>query len=263
MLIMIKEAPLSIQDNRFYGRRVGRNATTYRTSLAHMLPPWALSLEQLQATTNLAALFDNSCRTFWMEIGFGNGEHMLELARRHPEVGVIGVEPFVNGLVHCLKEIEETPPIYTGHLRLIPEDVRSFLPLFPCASFAKICILFSDPWPKKRHAKRRLINSSFLETLSRLLQVGGELILAHDHLPYVAEILELLEAQQTLVWKAGVRSLEMKEWPSWPDDWPMTRYGAKALKEGRPLAFFVWEKQSSLTRKACEMVSTIPTSISE
>jgi tRNA (guanine-N7-)-methyltransferase len=176
-----------------------------------------------------------------MEIGFGHGEHTAALLRAHPSVGVIGVEAYKGGVTALLKTVRAAQDSYEGRLRIVPEDVRTYLPLFPRAQLARIYVLFSDPWPKKRHHKRRLVDAGFLTHCAQLLKPGGLLIVAHDDVPYMTAILELLNAQETFVWHEGART-PTEPWAPWPAAWPLTRYGAKALDQGRALAFSSWSK---------------------
>jgi tRNA (guanine-N7-)-methyltransferase len=226
---------------RFYGRRVGRKSASRRAFIEENLKGFSLTPDTLSPSVPLENLFSHRVKKIALEIGFGAGEHLIQQLLNDPHLGMIGVEPFQDGMAHALKNAQAHASI-EGRLKLVPEDIRLLLPLFPKEAFEKIFILFSDPWPKKRHQKRRLLQPPFLETCATLLKSGGQLLIAHDHIGYIEEIWRILNTQDTLIYREGLQSLNPPDWPSWPPHWPMTRYGKKALAQGRSLAFFVWEK---------------------
>jgi len=228
---------------QFYGRRRGRVRRGERVSPElHASPSWTLSGKELAQLRALQECFSPTCRELWMEVGFGYGENTQGLLDAHPHVGCLGFEPFVTGVSAFLKRISKDPAAYQGRLRVIGEDVRPFLPTLPAQQFHRIYVLFSDPWPKKRHHKRRLLNEDFLTQCARLLVTGGKLVLAHDHRSYLEEVLTLLAHHPCFRWTTGARTGE-EDLP-WPQDWPLTRYGAKALAKGASLGFSVWETTS-------------------
>ncbi len=230
-----------MRQERFYGRRVGRKSACRRAFIEENLKGFSLTPDTLSPLIPLENLFSDTVKTIALEIGFGSGEHLIQQLLNDPHLGMIGVEPFQDGMAHALKNAQAHASI-EGRLKLVQEDIRLLLPLFPKEVFDKIFILFSDPWPKKRHQKRRLLQPPFLETCTTLLKSGGQLLMAHDHTGYIEDIWGMLHAQDTLIYREGLQSLSPTEWPSWPPHWPMTRYGKKALAQGRSLAFFVWEK---------------------
>jgi tRNA (guanine-N7-)-methyltransferase len=165
----------------------------------------------------------------WLEVGFGGGEHALAQIERFPSAGLIACEVFVNGICSLLSRLvpeggEGDAPL-PANLRLWPDDARSLLRMLPQGSLRRVFLLFPDPWPKARHAKRRFVHPAFLPVLARVLESGAEWRVASDDPTYQAWVTEVMAAQELFVAAppAGIR----------PEGWPPTRYEAKALREGR------------------------------
>ncbi|MBT7361074.1 MAG: tRNA (guanosine(46)-N7)-methyltransferase TrmB, partial [Rhodospirillaceae bacterium] len=155
------------EDPRFHGRRRGRKLRPGQERLLETyLPEIQVNAPADGAAVVPAALFQPEMREVWLEIGFGAGEHLAWQAVRNPDIGIIGAEPFLNGVARLLSEIADDRP---GNIRIHPDDVRPLLPRFADASLARVFILFPDPWPKLRHNRRRLINTQLLDTLARLM----------------------------------------------------------------------------------------------
>ncbi|MGE0700927.1 MAG: tRNA (guanosine(46)-N(7))-methyltransferase TrmB [Hyphomicrobiaceae bacterium] len=171
--------------------------------------------------------------SIWLEIGFGGGEHLLWQARNHPDVGLIGAEPFEDGVVKVLTAIEDEG---LGNIRVHADDVRDVLRWLPEASIGRAFVLFPDPWPKRRHIKRRLVNRHLLGLLARVMQPGAELRIATDIGDYARTILMAFASCPDFVWTA----CSAADWRQRPGDWPPTRYEAKALREGRRPAFLTF-----------------------
>ncbi|HEX2116442.1 MAG TPA: tRNA (guanosine(46)-N7)-methyltransferase TrmB [Alphaproteobacteria bacterium] len=212
-----------------YGRRRGRRLReSQRTLLETLLPQVAIvgSSEPLDPRT----LFGPETDQVWLEIGFGGGEHLAAQAAAHPNVGVVGCEPFVNGVVSLLGQIKARQ---LGNVRIWPSDARALIARFPDASIARAFILFPDPWPKSRHHKRRLIAPLFLDALARVLTPGAELRVATDDADYLAWSLERLTAHNKFRWCARSAA----DWRVRPADWPPTRYEQKAVAAGRRPAY--------------------------
>ena len=172
-----------------------------------------------------AALFGDR-RPVWLEIGFGDGAHLAAQAAAHPEIGFIGVEPFVNGVAALLARIDREG---LANIRIFTDDARLLLGALPDASVARLFVLFPDPWPKRRHHKRRLVNRATVAEFARILAPGGELRLATDDAGYARWMLEALLAEPRLDWLAE----RAADWRERPADQPPTRYEAKALAAGR------------------------------
>lgn len=165
-------------------------------------------------------------KEIWLEIGFGGGEHLLWQARKNPAVGIIGAEPFEDGVVKVLAAIEDE------HLRNVlvhADDARGLLRWLPRASLSRVFILFPDPWPKRRHQKRRLVNGQLLALLSGVMRPGAELRIGTDIGDYARTILMAFQHCPDFVWGAS----GPEDWRARTADWPQTRYQQKALREGR------------------------------
>ena len=161
------------EDQRFYGRRKGRPlGKTLQRLLADTLP-----LFRLDPDTPLADQFAHDPGDVFLEIGFGGGEHLAKLALARPDAGFIGAEPFVNGVAKMLRHINEQD---LKNVRLWDDDVRQILPKLPAGCLAGAYVMFPDPWPKRRHAARRILNLAMMETLARLIRPRGMLMLASD-----------------------------------------------------------------------------------
>ena len=176
------------------------------------------------------ALFAKPVDGVWLEIGFGAGEHLAEQAERYPTIGFIGCEVFEDGIVRALGEVARRG---LGNVRLFTEDARLLLAVLPRASLGRVFILFPDPWPKRRHHKRRLVAPATLDLLAAAMRDGAELRLATDDRDYLAWMLEHTLAHPDFVWLAR----RAADWRERPPDWPTTRYEAKARSARRMPAF--------------------------
>ena len=214
------------EDPRFHGRRRGRKLRPGQERLLETyLPEIQVSVPPGGGAIDPAALFQPDTREVWLEIGFGAGEHLAWQATRNPDVGILGAEPYLNGVARLLSEIAADRP---GNIRIHADDVRPLLPRFADASFARVFILFPDPWPKLRHNRRRLINTQLLDMLARLMCDGAELRVATDDQGYLVWILRHLQAHPGFVWAAR----RADDWRHRPADWPDTRYEDKNRSGG-------------------------------
>jgi tRNA (guanine-N7-)-methyltransferase len=191
-----------------------------------------------------AALLAPGTRTLWLEIGFGAGEHLAWQARHHPDVTHLGVEPYLNGVAALLARIEADG---LTNVRLCVDDARLVLRALPDAALARLHVLFPDPWPKRRHHKRRIVNRATVAEMARTLAPGGELRLASDDSDYVTWMLAALRGEPGLVWQAR----RPADWRQRPPDWPPTRYEEKARAAGRVCVFL------RFTRRGGENVGRI------
>lgn len=217
-------------DLRSFGRRRGRTLSPRQQQLMReLLPRLALEVTQPRPRS-LTELFSANVGEVWLEIGFGGSEHLIWQAAHHPSVGLIGCEPFEDGVVKALTAIEENE---LQNIRLYVDDAREVLRWLPPASINRTFILFPDPWPKRRHHKRRLVSASLISELARVMAAGGELRIATDIGDYARTALIALQ-DSPFSWQAA----SPQDWRLRPDDWPSTRYQAKALREGRRCYFF-------------------------
>jgi tRNA (guanine-N7-)-methyltransferase len=213
-----------------YGRRKGYRLRPGRKRLLEeLLPRLRVTLPE-SGQIDPATLFPDRCQAFWLEIGFGGGEHLVAQAAAHPQVGLIGCEPYVSGVARALSAIVRQG---LGNLRLFTDDARLLMAALPAGCLGRIFVLFPDPWPKTRHHKRRIVNPSTAAEFARLLAAGGELRLATDDLSYARAMLLALRARPELQWQAR----RPTDWRSRPADWPPTRYETKALAAGRACAY--------------------------
>jgi tRNA (guanine-N7-)-methyltransferase len=223
-------------DLRSYGRRRGRKPSSRQASLLDkLLPDVGLSLSDA-APASLGTLFSPVVREVWLEIGFGGGEHLLWQAMQNPAVGFIGCEPFQDGVVKVLRAIEERK---LANIRLHADDARAVLRWLPEASIARAFVLFPDPWPKKRHRKRRLVSAGALRELARTMGRGGQLRIATDIGDYARWMLQAVCAEASFKWEPK----DPSDWRQRPADWPATRYEQKALKEGRRCTYLTLLRQ--------------------
>lgn len=161
----------------------------------------------------------------WLEIGFGGGEHLVHQAEANPDVGFIGAEPYINGVATLLGKIRQSE---ATNLRLHPGDARDLFDVLPDESIARAFLLYPDPWPKKRHHRRRFVTQEHLEPLARVMQPGAILRVATDIPDYVRQTLEEVP-RSGFTWQAE----RAEDWRTPWDDWLSTRYEQKALREGR------------------------------
>lgn len=196
-----------------------------------------LSVEVPPATDDglidLAALFGRPMADHWLEVGFGNGEHTAAQAEAHPEIGLIGCEPFLNGVAALLATIEARG---LDNIRLHADDARDLIDALPDASIGRVSVLFPDPWPKRRHHKRRFIGRDTLDRLARVMTDGAELRLASDDADLVDWMLRHARAHPAFAWQAR----RAADWRVRPVDQPPTRYEAKRL-HGMP-AFLTFRR---------------------
>jgi tRNA (guanine-N7-)-methyltransferase len=171
-------------------------------------------------------------RDVWLEVGFGGGEHLVWQAEHHPDIGMIGAEPFVAGVAKLLSKIAAASRC--ENIRIHPGDAADVIDALPDASIGRVFVLFPDPWPKRRHHKRRFLQTEMLDGLARVMRKGAELRVATDDAGYLAWALERATAHPSFRWIAQSPA----DWRARPADWPPTRYEEKAL-HGRPyyLAF--------------------------
>jgi tRNA (guanine-N7-)-methyltransferase len=218
-----------------FGRRKNRPLAAGKQNLMDTLYPALRVALPERGELSMEQMFPES-RLRWLEIGFGGGEHMVHQAVLHPDIGIIGCEPFINGMASALRHIEERG---CKNIRLWGDDARLLLEKLPDASLDKVFILYPDPWPKSRHHKRRLVSAATLEMLARVLKSGAVLQLASDHADYVVWMLEHLEACPEFFWTAQRAS----DWEQPPQDWIPTRYEQKTRKEGRSPTYLTYTRR--------------------
>jgi tRNA (guanine-N7-)-methyltransferase len=223
---------------RLYGRRHGKPLTAARRALVDdVLPKLMVPTPADAGTLGSADLFDPAPDEMWMEIGFGKGEHLAWQAQQNPNVGFIGVEPFVNGLASLINEIENND---VRNVRLFDDDAALVLQSLAPGTLSRVFVLFPDPWPKSRHHKRRFIRPDNLDLISLALCEGGELRIGTDHADYGNWIVRHMHQRADFEWLAESPG----DWRTRPDDWPQTRYEAKAVREGRSSIYLRYHRNA-------------------
>ena len=219
----------------FYGRRKGHALRPRQAELlASLLPRLAVDLT-VPARKNLATLFPTEVERVDLEIGFGGGEHLVARAQANPRVGFIGCDPFINGMAKVLVAIET---LRLDNIRLYHGDATELLAWLPPAALSRIDLLYPDPWPKRRHWKRRFIQDASVAALARVLKSGAEFRFATDWPDYAAWALERLLRSPAFIWTAERADDWRRPWP----DFSRTRYEAKALREQRTPCYLTFRR---------------------
>ncbi|AGF74040.1 tRNA (guanine-N7-)-methyltransferase [Bartonella australis AUST/NH1] len=222
----------------FFGRRRGKQLRDNQLArMQTLLPILNIDLNK-PAPTDLTSLFSSEVKEIRLEIGFGGGEHLLHEMECFPQTGFIGIEPFTNGMAKLLAYIEQSKK-HQNYLRLYDDDATHLLDWLPDASLDGIDLLYPDPWPKKKHWKRRFINVKNLDRFSRVLKIGKKLRFVSDIDTYVNWTLYHCAYHDSFEWQAE----NPEDWKIPYPLWPGTRYEAKALREGRTPAYLTFIKK--------------------
>ncbi len=221
----------------FFGRRKGKRLRQAQEErLETLLPRLLLPRgDALLSREDLAGLFGFTPEDLVLEIGFGGGEHLAHRAQESPRTGFIGCEPFINGMVKLLGEVEAHD---LCNIRLWDEDAGLLLPRLPEAAFGRIYLLYPDPWPKRRNRKRRFVSPNNLAAIARLLKPGGTFHFASDIDDYVGWTLARAMNEPRLRWQAQGPD----DWRAPYPGWPGTRYEAKAIREGRRPSYLTFTR---------------------
>ena len=232
MTAMVLERP---PRRAFFGRRKGHKLRPNQAQLLdELLPDLALDLGK-PAPDDLSSLFPLPVSEVRLEIGFGGGEHMVAQAQEHASTGFIGVEPFVNGMAKALAAIETND---LNNIRLHFDDALDLITWLPPSSLARIDLIHPDPWPKRRHWKRRFIQDEMIARLARILHVGGEFRFVTDIEDYASWTLQHLLRSKDFEWTAQGADDWRRAWPGFIE----TRYHAKAAREQRASCFLIFRK---------------------
>ncbi len=196
--------------------------------MAELYPQIAVDPSQPIPTTG----FDK----IWLEIGFGGSEHLIWQAGNNPDTLVIGAEPFINGVARAVSSVDTDG---LKNVRLYQGDGREVMDALPDGSLDRLFVLFPDPWPKSRHNKRRIITPEFLDNAHRILKPDGIFRFGSDIIDYVDWTITRVQAHGGFSWKPARKD----NWRVRPNDWPQTRYEAKAIREGRTCHYFGFVRQ--------------------
>ena len=215
---------------KLYGRRKGPKLSAHQTELRRTL----LSEIAFDPARGAIGQFPDSVRELWLEVGFGAGEHLFQLAGENPDIALIGAEPYESGVAKLLTKLANHP---LNNVRIYEGDGRDIIAALPDGSLGRFFLLFPDPWPKTRHHKRRFLQMQMLDELARVLKPGAELRFATDDKSYLPYALERLAAHPAFEWTARGPG----DWKRRPEGWPPTRYEAKAIKG--PPSYLAWRRR--------------------
>jgi tRNA (guanine-N7-)-methyltransferase len=219
----------------FFGRRKGHALKARQAALFDtLLPGLALDLTQ-PAPADPRALFSTALDDVRLEIGFGGAEHLIAQAKANPRSGFIGSDGFINAIAKALAAVDAEQ---LGNVRLHRGDASELIDWLPAGTLARIDLLYPDPWPKRRHWKRRFIQDESLKRLARILKPGGELRFATDIADYAVYALARVLRGTDFTWTAETADDWRKPW----EGFSRTRYEAKAIREGRQPAYFIFQK---------------------
>ena len=217
---------MSERRDSLYGRRKGKPLSPRRLRLmATLFRERAIDIDA-PPPSDLATLFPGAPVRISLEIGFGGGEHLAAAAIADREAGFIGVEPYLNGMASAVAAIDDAK---LANIRLFDGEASRLLDWLPAASLQSVDLLYPDPWPKKRHWKRRFVSPDNLDRLARLLKPGGAFRFASDIPSYVEWTLFHARRHPAFMWTAE----NADDWRLPFAGWPGTRYEAKAIAAGR------------------------------
>lgn len=219
---------------KVWGRRQTRPMRGNQKRLLDDLYP-QIKIDLIQGEVLVPSLLFPTLNSFHLEIGFGGGEHLSWRAQQSPDVGFIGCEPFLTGVANLLCDVEDH---HLTNIRLFNDDARLLVSALPDACLERVYILFPDPWHKERHKKRRIVHDETIDDYSRILKVGGELIMATDIAEYGEWMQEILSKREEFAPQMGHRG-SLKERP---EPWPLTKYEQKGIAASREAVFLVYKK---------------------
>jgi len=233
-----------------FGRRQGHKLRPQRQALVRdLLPQIEINLGSQGRSEGSAtppepkpyeaidprSLFAKGTKEIWLEIGFGAGEHLAWQAARHPDIGFIGCEPFLNGVSALLDSIARKN---LSNVRIFPDDARLLMARLSSGRIDRLSVLFPDPWPKSRHQKRRIMSVKNIASFADIMADGSEFRFASDHAEYGCWTLLKMLAEPQFRWLAEGPD----DWRKRPEDWPETRYELKAREADRTPLFLRYER---------------------
>jgi tRNA (guanine-N7-)-methyltransferase len=220
-------------ERAFFGRRKG---PALRESQTRGVEEWLPALLLPQGPlSDVRGLFPHPVKAIWLEIGYGGAEHLLHAARENPDIGFVGCEMFLNGIAKAVRGIHAHA---LTNVRLSTEDAAQLLARLPDGACDQVDLFYPDPWPKRRHRKRRFVSPERLAQIARVLTPCGRFRFASDIDDYVAWTLMHIHAQKDMRWQVAASQDWLTPW----SDWVRTRYEAKALREGRTPTYLTFGK---------------------
>ncbi|VAX03207.1 tRNA (guanine(46)-N(7))-methyltransferase [hydrothermal vent metagenome] len=227
----------NIKGSRVYGRRLAAALSPARQArLDKWLPKIEIILPDQKPDDEPGdpiapeEYFKRPPQDYWLEIGFGKGEHLATQAENNPSVGLIGCEPFINGVSSLVDQLEARG---LENIRIFKDDARLMMDSLPDKSIGRAFILFPDPWPKARHHKRRIVSAGNIAALARILKDGAELRIGTDHMEYCRWIVAHMLSSQDFDWVCD----KPENWRARSKDWPPSRYEGKSLEQGRKSSY--------------------------
>lgn len=220
----------------FFGRRHGKALSPRQLAAVDALLPGLVIDLASPPPQPLTGLFRAAVSEVRLEIGFGGGEHLHHRTGTMPEAGFIGVEPFVNGMAKLMSQLDDEP---RDNIRVYGDDATQVLDWLPSGSLAGIDLLYPDPWPKKKHWKRRFVGPGNLDRFARVMRPGAVFRFASDIDTYVDWTLLHVSACGHFEWLAESADDWREPYPGWPG----TRYEAKAIREGRMPAYLAFMRR--------------------
>jgi len=220
---------------RLYGRRAGHKLRVGQAALIEDMLP-RVDVPETGALDAVTLFGDN--RPLEFEIGFGGGEHLGSQATARPGTGFIGCEPFLNGVVSALNHVRDGG---LTNVRIHMGDALQVMERLPDASLERVYLLHPDPWPKARHAKRRMVNNGPLDLIAAKLKPGGEFRLGTDDPTYCRWSMMVMNQRRDFDWLAKTAA----DFLARPDDWPQTRYEAKARRQGHEVWYFIFRRTAA------------------
>jgi len=223
---------------RFYGRRKGRKLSDANSLALELGKNFILQKSDFSEKSKSLSekLLGIKLEKIVLEIGFGNGENLLNSAKKNPETFFLGADPFLNTNAKCIREILNNKLM---NVKIWPDDIRQVINHLPSNSISEVKLLFPDPWPKLKHKKRRIVQNEFIKILHRILIHKGKVTLATDHPIMKSWILEIFQNNLGFIWKAKVAN----DWRVRPIDCFQTKYEKKSLIEKRIPSWFIFEKK--------------------
>lgn len=224
--------------SNFFGRRRGPRIRGVQSAALDTVYSGLGIPDTPEPVADIRDLFSRNVSEVRMEIGFGGGEHLIDHLSKRPDAAFIGVEPFVNGMAKFCAALQEGD---RGRVRLFDDDAALLLDRLPDQCLSGLDLLYPDPWPKKRHWKRRFISDDNVARIARVLKPGSEFRFASDIEHYVAWTLTRVRRSPAFEWKAAAPEDWQQPYPGWPG----TRYEQKALAAGRTPAYLTFIRRKA------------------